>query len=117
MTVTVLIKQKKTTVKPPFDPEPFTVTKTIGNQAHAEKADGTQRIRDKNKLKKICKRPEHLHTSWEKKITPITSDYANYDIEGIILRNTDVALSSRVEPIEPHAEAIEHADVTPPREV
>ena len=33
----VLARQKKCTSKPPFNPEPFTITNTIGNQVHAIK--------------------------------------------------------------------------------
>ena len=37
----VLVRQKKCTTKPPFNPEPLTVKNTIGNQVHAIKKDGT----------------------------------------------------------------------------
>ena len=51
----VLLKQKKTTIDPPYNPNPFTVTKVKGNQLTM--ADGTRtRVRDKNKVKLVRER-------------------------------------------------------------
>ena len=55
-----LVRQKKCTTKPPFNPEPLTVKNTIGYQVHAIKKDGTVKVRDKNQLKKVKERPQHL---------------------------------------------------------
>ena len=55
----VMIKQQKTTVKPPFDPKPFTVTKVKGSQVTAERGSKV-RVRNKAKVKLIKNRPEHL---------------------------------------------------------
>lgn len=55
----VMIKQEKTTVKPPFDPKPFTVTKVRGSQVTAERGSKV-RVRNKAKVKLIKNRPEHL---------------------------------------------------------
>ena len=56
----VLLKQRKTTVKPPFDPNPYTVTSTEGNRVFMQRGDGKQRVRDKNNVKMVAIRPEHL---------------------------------------------------------
>jgi hypothetical protein len=50
----VMIKQQKTTVKPPFDPKPFTVTKVKGSQVTAERGSKV-RVRNKAKVKLITK--------------------------------------------------------------
>ena len=47
----VLIKQKKTTIKPPFDPEPYTITEVDGMQVKAKRGDKI-RIRNKAKWKR-----------------------------------------------------------------
>ena len=49
----VLIRQNKTTLKPPIDPSPYTVTEVNGNRVLAQRSDGSTRIRDKNNLKKL----------------------------------------------------------------
>ena len=63
----VLLKQKKSTIKPPFNPEPFTVEKVSGNQLTLSNK-GITRVRDKNKVKVIPQRPapfttNNLHTT------------------------------------------------------
>ena len=55
----VLIKQKKTTNKPPFDPKPYTITKVEGMQITAERGDKI-RVRNKAKWKLIKDRPSRL---------------------------------------------------------
>jgi len=50
----VLIKQQKSTVKPPFDPKPFTVTKVKGTQVKATR-DTKIRIRNLAKVKPLRK--------------------------------------------------------------
>ena len=55
----VLIKQKKTTVKPPFDPKPYTITKVEGMQVTAERGDKI-RVRNKAKWKLVKERPSRL---------------------------------------------------------
>ena len=52
----VLVCLKKCTTKSPSNPEPLTITNTIGNRVHAIKKDGTVKVRDKNKLKKVKER-------------------------------------------------------------
>ena len=47
----VLIQQKKTTLRPPFDPHPFTVTDVDNNAVDLHRDDGTHRRRDKNQIK------------------------------------------------------------------
>ena len=55
----VLIKQKKTTTKPPFDPKPYTITKVEGMQVTAERGDKI-RVRNKAKWKLVKERPSRL---------------------------------------------------------
>ena len=55
----VLIKQEKTTIKPPFDPKPYDVTEVKGSQVAARRGDKV-RIRNMAKVKLLRKRPEHL---------------------------------------------------------
>ena len=55
----VLLKQKKTTTDPPYNPKPFTITKVNGNQLTME--DGTRtRVRDKNNVKLVRERKGRL---------------------------------------------------------
>ena len=60
----VLIQRKKSTVNSPFDPDPFTVTGVDGNKVSMERKDGTSRIRDKNQIKVVPKRPKDLIPTW-----------------------------------------------------
>ena len=55
----VLIKQEKTTIKPPFDPAPYDVTEVKGSQVTARREDKV-RVRNRAKVKLIRRRPEHL---------------------------------------------------------
>ena len=79
----VLVRQKKCTTKPPFNPEPLTVKKpyVIKYIKHAIKKDGTVKVRDKRNLKKAKERPQHLCPTWEKYISHSSADYFNFDIE------------------------------------
>ena len=49
---TVLVKQTKTTTKPPFDPNPYTVVEFNGTQAVLERI-GKRKKRNFNKIKVI----------------------------------------------------------------
>ena len=55
----VLIKQQKTTVKPPYDPKPYVVTEVVGTQITATRA-GKETRRNKAKVKVVKVRPAHL---------------------------------------------------------
>ena len=57
----VLLKQRKTTTKSPYNPNPFIVTGVDGNRITMQNGAAT-RVRDKNKLKLITKRPAYLKT-------------------------------------------------------
>ena len=78
----VLIWQNKTTLKPPFDASPYTVTEVNGNRVLAQRHDGSTRIRDKNNLKKLKDRPVNLIPTWEKYQPTFCTDYTKLDIEG-----------------------------------
>ena len=55
----VLIKQKKTSIKLPFDPKPYTITEVKGTQVTARRGE-QERKRNKVKMKIVKERPEHL---------------------------------------------------------
>ena len=78
----ILVKQHNSTIKPPFDPKPYTLVRVDGNQIDAER-DGTFRRRDKNSVKVLKRRPHHLVPSWEKNRRAIRpTEYQELDIEG-----------------------------------
>ena len=73
----------KSTVKPPFNPNPLTVIETTGNRIIAQlPGGGPTRVRDKNQFKEITKRPKALQPSWENGNYRPTNDPTGYDIEG-----------------------------------
>ena len=55
----VLIAQKKTTIKPPYNPDPMTVVEVKGPRITAIRGDKI-RVRNKAKFKLIQERPDHL---------------------------------------------------------
>ena len=55
----VLVAQKKTTTKPPFDPKPYKVTEVKGSQIVVERGDKT-RVRNMGKVKLLKPRPDRL---------------------------------------------------------
>ena len=55
----VLVKQKKSSIKPPFDPRPYTVTEVKGTQVTATRG-GKERKRNQAKMKVVKVRPAHL---------------------------------------------------------
>ena len=55
----VLVKQQKTTIKPPYDPKPYLVTEVVGTQITATRA-GKETRRNKAKIKGVKDRPVHL---------------------------------------------------------
>ena len=55
----VLVKQQKTTIKPPYDPKPYLVTEVVGTQITATRA-GKETRRNKAKIKVVKDRPVHL---------------------------------------------------------
>jgi hypothetical protein len=83
----VLIKQQKTTIKPPFDPTPYDVTEVKGSQVTARRG-AKVRIRNMAKVKLLRKRPEHLvldQYKFEKQLTEQDEeeeDYTFIDLSG-----------------------------------
>ena len=55
----VLVKQKKSSINPPFDPRPYTVTEVKGTQVTATRG-GKERKRNQAKMKVVKVRPAHL---------------------------------------------------------
>ena len=74
----VLLKQTKTTTKPPFNPAPFIVTEVEGNQVTITDGDIVKK-RDKNKLKVLPKRKALGHQS--DKVVRCEKVRHNQDIE------------------------------------
>jgi hypothetical protein len=63
----VLVKQDKTTTKPPWDPKPFKVVEVKGTQVTATRGQ-MERTRNVEKMKVLKKRPKYLETN--KKVKP-----------------------------------------------
>ena len=61
----IMIKQEKSTTKPPFNPDPFKVTSVVGNRITAANRD-KRVVRDKNQVKVVHQRPDALKPSWER---------------------------------------------------
>ena len=72
----VLLKQRKSTTQPPYNPQPFVVTKVEGNRLTL-KNGRTTRIRDKNKVKVIPQRSPIFHS---KTPVPTVSTKSDTDI-------------------------------------
>ena len=86
----ILIKQTKSTTKPPFDPEPFKVTTVEGNHVIATRGH-QKRTRCKSHVKILKERPEHLKPRWDKQQQHAITNYREQDIESDLhkmLRNT-----------------------------
>ena len=62
-----LIKQKKTTLKTPFDPHPFQVKTISKSRVVLERDDGKQRKRHLSDVKILKSRPAHLKNGREEK--------------------------------------------------
>ena len=68
--MTVLVKQKKTTTQPPYNPEPFTVQEISGNRVTMVNKHGVKKVRDKNKIKLLKERPAYLRSVKSALATP-----------------------------------------------
>ena len=78
----VLIKQNKTTTRPPWDPAPYVVTEVRGTQVTARRGS-KQRIRNIEKWKVLKERPEEI-TIKKKEKKPIEeeeSDDTDFDLD------------------------------------
>ena len=60
----ILLKQTKTTLKPPFDPTPYVVTQNNHNVIEAER-NGKRIKRHASQVKKIFPRPKRLEKKEE----------------------------------------------------
>ena len=76
----VLIQQKKTTTKAPFDPSPFTVTK-VENTKITAKRGKTTRTRNVNKWKLVPQRPERFGKSSNKCCPDDTDTDLDWDFD------------------------------------
>ena len=76
----ILVRQKKSTIKPPFDPSSYTVHDVHGNRVTASR-NGQIRVRDKNHIKKVKCRPDYVKPSWEQQHQAPTAAYEEQDIE------------------------------------
>ena len=75
---TVLVRQKKSTIKPPFDPKPYKVVKVDGKRVTSERDDKVC-VRDKNHIKVIPTRPSTLLPSSRRKRTLRSFRRDDYD--------------------------------------
>ena len=63
----VLVKQEKTTTKPPWDPNPYKVTEVKGTKITATRGH-KERTRNVDKVKVLIKRPKYLKTRERSKV-------------------------------------------------
>ena len=93
----MLIKQQKTTIKPPFDPILYDVTEVKGSQVTARRGDKT-RIRSRAKVKLLKKRPEHLVTDWSKLETQLGEEEDEEDYTFINLSGAGNEVPPAIQP-------------------
>ena len=77
----VLVKQNKTTTKPPYNRNPYNVADVHGKQLVLTRDGGSYKIRDKNQVRVLKDRPSNLTLSWESESYPPVSNYMDFDIE------------------------------------
>ena len=75
----VVLKQKKSSEKSPYDPKPFTVVKVAGTQVTAERG-GKQLRRNKAKVKVVKQRHDHLKRQEEAQAASETEEEDDVDI-------------------------------------
>ena len=86
----VLVKQQKTTLKPPYDPKPYTVEKVKEAQVTASKGSKV-RVRDMSRLKVVKERPEHLQAGRTAQVEETDSEDEDYlDIRNLHPRLPEV---------------------------
>ena len=77
----ILIKQHKSTIKPPFDPNLYELTSIKGSLIKAIRDDAI-RIRDKSHVKLLKGRPFNLTPTWQQQnLISSTTRYKDFDIE------------------------------------
>ena len=64
---------------------------------HAIKKDRTVKVRDKNQLKKVKERPQHLCPTWDKSVSRSSADYFNFDIEESFVTETGLDSSEETQ--------------------
>ena len=95
----VLLAQRKTVVKPPFDPVPFTVEK-VGRDQIKIKRGRKELVRNKAQLKLLTPRPERLQVKRRDAAKPIvdtSEDEEDYNLIAIRNRNTGLFVPDMVE--------------------
>ena len=75
----ILIKLHKTTIKPPFDPNPYEITNIKGSQIKAIR-DNAIHVRDKSHVKLLKRRPIDLTPTWQQQ-NLISSTTRNKDFD------------------------------------
>ena len=78
----VHIQQKKSTVKPPWDPQPYTVVEVQGSKVRAERGDEVK-FRAKNNIKKLRNRPDNLKIKGRGKERKDEEEDLDVDLEKI----------------------------------
>ena len=107
----VLVKQRKSTTKTPYDPKPYTVLEVNGNQLKLSRDDGSNRVRDKNQVRLLKERPAKLVPSWESDNHSSATDYMSFEIEGNFA-NTGIVDNTESES-EDVTDSISEIDVDP----
>ena len=74
----VLMKQEKTTVKLPYDPNPYTVVEVKGAQVTCSRG-GKEKKRMKEKIKVVKERLEHLNRGGQTTRDTNTNDETEVD--------------------------------------
>ena len=82
----ILIKQQKSTTKPPFRPQPLIVQEVKGNKVTATDGNITRK-RDKNQVKVVPYRPAHLQSSVNCKSKPKTYNQQSTSYSSPIYHN------------------------------
>ena len=107
----VLLKQTKTTTKPPWDPKPMKVVKVKGTQITARRGE-FERTRNIEKFKILRKRPDALKVDVKGKKQPVAdTDEENEDwLDGFSLRRAGVHLQAAEQEDQVEEEAADHPD-------
>ena len=95
----ILIQQKKTSIKTPWDPEPFKVLEIHGSKVKAQRGEEIK-YRAKNNVKQLKERPDMLKIKKRKEIRQVEEE-EDLDVDMNKIRVlSDPALAAPAEPLE-----------------
>merc|ERR1712002_1245747 len=78
----IMLQQKKTTLRSPFDPDTYKVKEVKGSSVVAERR-GRKLTRAKNLIKKVKQRPEYLKEAGKEKTKKIIEEDIEVDMDKI----------------------------------